>query len=328
MEPSWPEWGASPPPHPHYEKQYFRGPQGDMHAGEVLYEQDAIKVLRCHPCICIHLWPLSTPEALAQYYREQFYQTTKPAYLAHYQEDQAWWLATHRTILDAASPWLTHEECVTMLDIGAGPGHPLRAGMERGYQTLALEVSPVAAAWLRHQGHLVYECTLADFAHNTNAFHLLYAYEVLEHQANPEEFLLHCYDVLLPGGVLVVAVPSDWTTGQLDAMRRFNLSPWFLAIPDHQYYFSPVTLKLMARRCGFSLRHMRMTYPMIEEFLLTQARCYVNNPVLGRICHQERVKYELGMIRSGGWPELEAMYIANVERRVGREIIGIFTKDQ
>jgi 2-polyprenyl-3-methyl-5-hydroxy-6-metoxy-1,4-benzoquinol methylase len=37
---------------------------------------------------------------------------------------------------------------------------------------------------------------------------VLYLYEVLEHHPNPEAILLDCYELLNPGGIMVICVPG------------------------------------------------------------------------------------------------------------------------
>lgn len=326
----WPEWGSAP-----------RKPLVQLdfaHKGELLDsvigthpatgKSMVYHVLRCEMCIGIHVWPLSSSEDLAEYYARTFYEESHPDYLARYEDDRLWWeTAVHGPLLDVCCRvgCLPHDP--TIIEIGAGPGMALDVAQERDWRTYAIEPDPVCAQRLTQRGHLTHHGTLETFSHaHDGEYDVVWLYEVLEHQPNPEEFLLRCYDLLVPGGVLVICVPSDFTSGQFEAMKRFNLSPWFISSPDHQNYFTPVTLKLLLRRCGFQIRYTRMTFPLVEEYMLAQGRCYVKDSFLGHDCHQERMAYELAAIADGRWPALEAEYIANVERRVGREVIMIATK--
>lgn len=291
----------------------------------------AYQVLRCEFCITTHLWPLSTPEELAQYYAMTFYQEVKPAYLAEYAEDKAWWEMTHGLILDSVTPLLPPTTGVpSMLEVGAGPGHALAVARARGWHTVAIEPSPVAALALTGAGHAIFQGTLDAYIRchgEQNDFDLLYLYETLEHQPNPEDFVRQCYHLLAPGGILVVSVPNDFSPAQLQACTRFTLPPWWIAAPDHQHYFTPKTLQLLVRRCGFTQRYMRMTFPMVEHFMLSQGQCYVNNPALGRTCHRRRMWEELDDVKRGRWHLLEEEYIANVATRVGREIVSLWVKE-
>jgi 2-polyprenyl-3-methyl-5-hydroxy-6-metoxy-1,4-benzoquinol methylase len=334
--PVFPDWGADQPPEKSYEKQYVTGPQGDMHAGEVLCEVQGVQVLRCHPCVGIHLFPVATDDELDTFYRDQFYQEVKPTYLATYEEDRLWWeQCVHGPLLHHCQALLrgaVPPARVSMLDIGAGPGIALDVGKQQyGWDTYAIEPNALLARRLVERGHQVALGSLVDrvefLRYTWPPFDVLYLYEVFEHIPTPEVFLDHCHALLAPYGVLVIAVPNDFTPAQYEVMRRYDLPPWFVAVPDHQQYFSPITLKLLLRRCGFHIRYARMTFPLIEEFILQDGLCYVNNPALGRACHQERMRRELAALADGSWPALEAQYIANVETRTGREIILIATKD-
>lgn len=318
----WPEWGSAP-----------RGPlvRFDFaHQGEWLDSvigphprtgKDMVyQVVRCEYCIACHLWPLSDPTDLADYYRTTFYEKTKPDYLARYAQDRVWWEATHRTILAAAAAWLPSPPRL-FLDVGAGSGHALTVAREMGYATVALEPGPLAAAVIRSHGHVVWEHTLADYPTEFASvrFSMVYAYEVLEHQSNPEDFVLQCYDVLRPGGVLVIVVPNDYNPLQFQACAQLGLPHYWLSAPDHQFYFSPKCLQLLLRRCGFEILDCRGTFPM-EDFLIG-GRNYVGHDDIGRLCHQQRMRTELAAVAEGRWPEVEAEYRANLPQRIGREMI-------
>lgn len=337
----WPDWGCAPPPHAHYAYEYRTGPDGDMHAGEVLATvtgrdparpdtRREYEVLRCHLCINIHVWPLPSAPALASYYAERFYENVHPDMVAHYEEDAAWWAACmHGPLLDTAVACLMPStKMPAILDIGAGPGLLLREAQRRGWATMAVEPSPTCAARLQSAGHAVWSGSLEDFMQSASraSYDIVTMWETLEHLPYPEKTLLMVADLLRPGGALAIVVPNDYTAAQLTARERFHLPPWWLAPPDHVNYFSPKTLQLLVRRCGFTQRHMRMTFPMIEHFLLGQGRNYVGNPALGRRCHHERVAHELALAQAGHWQEVEAEYVANVATRTGREIVMVATR--
>lgn len=238
---------------------------------------------------------------------------------------------THRTVFDAAQPWLPEKALV--LDVGSGPGYPLDVATERNYRAWALEASPIPCQALRDRGYYVINATFAEYwqayqdIHMKGNYDCLYLWEVLEHQPTPEDFLLKCYDLLKPGGVLVMAVPNDFSPAQFEVISKYGIKEWWIAPPDHQCYFTPKTLQLLVRRCGFKIHYTRMTFPLIEHFILDQDRMYIGSPVLGRKCHHERVAYEMEVSRSGGWQDLEVTYISNVGKREGREIIMIATKE-
>lgn len=338
---SWPEWGAAP-----------RGPliALDMaHRGELLDSiigPDVVTgkpmvyhVVRCELCIACHAWPLPDPAALARYYTEQFYQVDKPDYVQRYQQDREWWQkCVHGPILQFCADSLQRNsleaEQVRFLDIGAGPGIALDVARQRfGWQTWGIEPHKGLCESLWQRGHTMHHGTLETFPIGLLLFpfddharvHVAMLYETLEHQICPEETLLRVWELLEPGGILVVVVPSDWNKLQLAACQKLGLPRWWISVPQHLWYFSPATLKLLLRRTGFQILDCRSTFPM-EKFLLEEGHCYVGNDSIGRACHQERVGYELEAVRTGKWLQLEQEYRYNLTQRIGRELVFICRK--
>jgi len=252
--PSWPEWGSAP-----------RGPLVDFdaaHRGEWLesvigpdpatWTPRIYHIVRCELCILTHVWPLPNAEALATYYAEQFYQMDHADYVARYEADRAWWeQCVHGPILEQC-----HEEfllktgrgLLSMLEVGSGPGIALDVARRRfGWDTRGLEPNFELCLELDKREHDPIYGTLEKMMairrnHKiTEAWDILYLYEVLEHQPNPESFLLDCYEILNPGGLIVVVVPNDYNPIQLEAQRTLNLKPYWLAAPQLLHPQNPAT---------------------------------------------------------------------------------------
>ena len=282
-------------------------------------------IVRCELCICTHIWPLPDETALKTYYETQFYQVDKVDMVARYERDRDWWeQCVHGPILrhvNALLPSIVHPR---ILDVGAGVGIALDvAKHEYGFSTWGLEPNKDLCINLQRRGHCVMQGTLDDYVWKQK-YHCLYLYETLEHMPWPEETLLRCYDLLEPGGVIVVVVPNDYNPLQLAACKYLDMNPWWLAPPQHLFYFTPKTLQLLVRRCGFTIQSMRGSYPLERELL--QGRNYVGNDAIGRQVHEERMGYEMAMLHKGKWSEVEEEYAENLRHREGREIICIAQK--
>ena len=335
----WPEWGSAP-----------RKPlvQFDMaHKGEWLESvigPDVVtgkpmvyQVLRCELCIGIHVWPLPDPAALAKFYAEQFYQVEKPDYVARYQADRPWWeqcvhgpILTHcRTLLPLDALW----DGIRFLDIGAGPGIALDCAQRLDWQTWGIEPHKGLCEALRQRGHSMHEGPLETLPSGPLLFpfddharvHVLMAYEVLEHQPCPEDFLLRCYDLLEPGGLLICVVPNDYSPIQLAAQKKLSLTSYWLAPSQHLFYWTPKTLQLCVRRAGFQILDMRGTFPL-DKFLLEEGRNYIGDDAMGRRCHTFRMQDELYAVEHGQWAQREQEYRHNLTQRVGREIVCLARK--
>ena len=320
----WPEWGAEARRPVLALDVAHRGELLDSVVGpDVVTGQPRVyHILKCEFCILIHAWPLPPPAALAAYYAREFYQRAKPDYVARYEQDRAWWeTCVHGPILDACERFLRleGETRPCFLDIGAGPGIALDVAAQRGYVTCGIE--PSRALWDHTSagGHLIHHGTLETFGGVSQAFHVVYLYETLEHQPNPEDFLVRCHDLLTPGGVLVAVVPNDYSPIQLAACARLGVPPYWLAPPQHLTMFTPKTLQLLLRRCGFQILDLRGTFPL-DKFLL-EGHNYLGNDRVGRLVHTQRMQSELYAVAHGQWAQREQEYRANMAQRVGREIV-------
>lgn len=327
----WPEWGSAP----RRPLVQFDG----AHAGEWLDsvigddpstgDKCIYHIVRCELCIMTHVWPIPHPEALNEYYRAMFYQVDKADMVARYEQDRVWWeRCVHEPILNDVCAlmvkYATFPTIPTLLDIGAGVGIALDSAKKLyGFQTYGIEPNEDLCADLSLRGHRMTCGNLQDHT-GGKRYHCLYLYETLEHLPYPEESLLQCYDMVEPGGIIAVVVPNDYNPIQCEAVRTMGIKPWWLAPPQHLNYFTPKTLQLLVRRCGFTLRDMRGTYPIDQHIL--KGENYIGNDVLGRNIHRRRMQDELNIALNGHWQGRESVYRQNIANRIGREIVAIAQK--
>ena len=336
---SYPEWGSAPRKPLVALDMAHKGEwlESVIGADVVTGKPMVYHVVRCELCIAIHVWPLPQPEALARYYAEQFYQVEKPDYVARYERDRAWWeRCVHAPILQQCNNFLCSDgegkNPVRFLDIGAGPGIALDVAQKRfGWKTYGLEPNIRLCVALEQRRHYMTVGTLEESALacygalDGRGADILYAYEVLEHQPCPEDFLLRCYDLLENDGLLAVVVPNDYSPIQLVAQAKLGLPSYWLAPPQHLWYFSPKTLQLLLRRTGFQILDMRGTFP-IDKFLLEEGRNYIGDDAMGRRCHTYRMQDELYAVVHGQWAQREQEYRHNLTQRIGREIVCVARK--
>jgi len=81
------------------------------------------------------------------------------------------------------------------------------------------------------------------------SFDLLIAGEILEHLSNPGAFFDSCRHVLSEDGVLLITVPNIFGIRRL-IHSFFGVENYH---PDHAFYFSENTLRVLAGRHGFSI---------------------------------------------------------------------------
>ncbi len=141
-------------------------------------------------------------------------------------------------------------DCRRLLDVGRGVGPFQRRLRARGRPFTAVNVSPAAAAFLRREWDVpAFPGLLPNPALAGTRFDAITCLDVLEHAHRPLELLRAAHRMLVPGGLLVVAVPN---LGGLP-FRWFGPSWVGLDLPRHLTHFEPHTLRRMLCRAEFRL---------------------------------------------------------------------------
>ena len=86
---------------------------------------------------------------------------------------------------------------------------------------------------------------------HAGTFDVITMWHVFEHTHNPNELLDRFYELLRPGGILIMACPNIRST---DAM---HYGPYWAAydVPRHLWHFDPNSINILAHRHGFTLMH-------------------------------------------------------------------------
>jgi SAM-dependent methyltransferase len=106
-----------------------------------------------------------------------------------------------------------------LLDIGCGTGNFLAAARDAGYRVTGIELDRNAARFAKERLGLerVLPLTISEFAaqHPQGQFDVVTFFEVLEHQAEPVEFLQKVRTCVRTGGLIALSVPNRerWLTG-------------------------------------------------------------------------------------------------------------------
>lgn len=149
-----------------------------------------------------------------------------------------------------------------VLDLGCGDGGPMDK-LDPGFIPFGIEVSTalanVADARFRPRGGACLNApTLGGLESiEDDFFSAATLRSYLEHEMNPLPVLLELKRVLKPGGVAIIKVPN------YGSLNRVVMGPKWCGFryPDHQNYFTPKTLKMMAQKAGFSV-HYGLTYTL------------------------------------------------------------------
>ena len=136
-----------------------------------------------------------------------------------------------------------------LLDIGCYTGFFLKAAQDRGWEVLGLEPSEWAASFAKEKLQLpVITGTLEEANLGASSFDVVTLLEVLEHAADPKNFLKRVHHLLAPEGLIVVAVPDISSF-----FARVLKERWWFLKPVHLYYFDLKTLSCYLRQAGFQM---------------------------------------------------------------------------
>lgn len=268
-----------------------------------------------------------TAEELRAYYAQRYYQESRATYQASYPPAELEHiqgklrLRAHVALALAGAAGTGR-----FLDVGCGEGWALAYFQEQGYDVLGLDFSsfgldrlnPALLSHLR-TGDL-YE-QLKELRAAGAAFDLLWLDNVLEHVPDPAALLAGCRTLAVPGAVLVVEVPNDFSalqeyltdTGHIDR-------PFWVALPDHLSYFNPAGLARLAQATGWRVADVLADHP-IDLDLLNPATNYVRDRAAGPASHRKRVELDNLVQRGAPLPAVAAYYRGLAGVGLGRNIV-------
>jgi len=209
------------------------------------------EIWRCKECGLIFPHPMPIPINGV----DQHYGVAPDDYFEHHdKQDKA----------NAAAVLLEQAEALIggkgkLLDIGAGRGDILRAGIEQGWAAVGIEPSKTFAEHAeRHSGAEIRREPVEKCGFSQSSFDVVILGAVLEHLYNPDETIKEIARILRPGGALFLDVPNEeglyFRVGNLyQKLKRrdwvVNLAPTFP--PFHVFGFSPKSLRALLSKHGF-----------------------------------------------------------------------------
>ena len=225
---------------------------------------DGFSVWACAGCGSARTWPALDDEAIAAWYPRAYYGNQNVRFNPFFERLTRWF---RRRRVDVVRR-LTRPGAV--LDVGCGRGFTLHFLREAGYRPVGVELSPLAAAHARE--NLGLDVRTGDFLGQPFAvgeFEAVIFWHSLEHIAEPMRALDRAWEILRPGGLLVIAVPNLASIQASGTGRE-----WFhLDVPRHYVHFSARGLRDALLQRGFriiSLAHFSLEqnpYGWIQSLL-------------------------------------------------------------
>lgn len=135
-----------------------------------------------------------------------------------------------------------------LLDVGCGDGAFGLYLRDSGWTVYGVEFHPSGASRARAQGLEIFEGNFTRGAVPWRDLDIVRMWHVLEHLSEPRAALAKAYELLAPGGELIVGVPNASAL-----YRRLFGARWAaIQAPQHLIHFTPATLRRMVADAGFA----------------------------------------------------------------------------
>ena len=200
---------------------------------------------RCNQCGYVFDSPRPTREAIAAYYSRADKYDGWLAAIGN--RDRLWMRRLKKLPIHSGR----------LLDVGTGIGQFLAHVRDR-FDVIGTEVSSSARALALERYQLEIIPGELEEIQLDQEFDLITVFHVLEHVPSPRRLLQKCYDLLAPGGYIVVAVPNDVHSVR-NAMRKLlgGRALPRITLDDtqgeiHVSHFTQASLSLALTKIGFS----------------------------------------------------------------------------
>jgi len=208
------------------------------------------KLYRCLKCNLVFVWPI--PADLNNIYNKEYFKNESGGSFGYSDYDR-----DKEPMREIFAAYIKRIENLTagrnIFDVGAATGYFLNLAKIQGWRTAGIEISDYAAKVARTRGHEVL-CGHLPEIKIEDKFDAVTMWDVLEHLDNPEEYLRAVNKILVSnnGWLIVNTVNRDSLWARLLGSR------WHLIVPpEHLFYYSRKSLKILLERTGFEIKETR-----------------------------------------------------------------------
>jgi len=223
--------------------------------------QDEFTVVKCKQCGLHYLNPRPDVSELSTIYPSEYYayhlQTKN---VESENQDSLLYRARKFVYLDRLEKAISHcgnNQELNILDIGCADGRALnwyRKIESTTVNTFGVDFDQIAVERARAAGHTIYQGRFEDVDMPTDFFDMAVATHVIEHVADSKAFARRAFEVIKPGGILLLETPN---IDSLDA-RIFRHRHWGgYHFPRHWVFYSAASITQLVKGLGFDVIEIR-----------------------------------------------------------------------
>lgn len=212
-----------------------------------------LNIVKCLKCGLMYVNPRYTDQHLKMIYNREYFLGIGGRHF-----DEGWRTKVFQPIVNELI-LTTGLRSGKILDVGTATGYFLKQCQERGFDVAGVEPSSTASHFAKEQLKLpVKTGTLLTTHWRESAFDIVTMNDVIEHTRNPRRDLTKAYQLLKPGGWLMLTTPNIDSLG----FKVFKEGFVFIAPQVHLWYFNSKTLTRLLQTCGFGVK--KITYPFFD----------------------------------------------------------------
>jgi 2-polyprenyl-3-methyl-5-hydroxy-6-metoxy-1,4-benzoquinol methylase len=282
--------------------------------------------LRKHELGFLELSEKPSPQALAAYYEQTYYQNESSSYRKSYSAAEFEVIGL-RIAQRAAQAFalLGSNVCGRMLDVGCGEGFVLSHFRSLGWEVAGIDFSRAGVEQMNpdclpfvQQGD-VFQLLETQIT-TGESYNLVWLGNVLEHVLDPVGLLRSLRQLVASEGLLVITVPNDGNAYHEALLEDGDIPDRFwIAIPDHISYFTAESLKNIASATGWDCSALQGDFP-IDFYLAHEGSNYVTDRSRGPAAHKARLRLEY-LIGLSGLDTANRFYTSLAEVGLGRNLI-------
>jgi len=205
-------------------------------------------IRKCRSCRSAFVWPRPRQEEIGAFYKGSRYKSVS---IEEFRElDQTYYPRASMDASRLTTRCLRLSNGLRLMDVGAGFGEFSKAAHDAGYDVTACEPNENSRRIFREINGFepipdMFDKELA--ARYRGRFDVALASHILEHVIDPAAFVADLGTILVPGGIVAVAVPHF---GSL-LSRLQGTKDMFICPPEHLNFFSRRGLIGLFERNGF-----------------------------------------------------------------------------
>jgi 2-polyprenyl-3-methyl-5-hydroxy-6-metoxy-1,4-benzoquinol methylase len=208
--------------------------------------------LKCPECSIVFIYPKPNENQLEEdvYNENYFYYPPlkwyqKIVYSIYFYKDYAQWVNSE--FLDKKK----------LLDAGCGQGEFMHTMRRSNWDVYGTEFNPYLVEMLKKEfgTEKIYTVSQYEQGMIKEKFNAITFWHVIEHLSTPVPTLESARNLLNEKGIVFIELPNADSL----VLSLFKNNYTWLRIPDHVYYYSPLTLTNLLKKAGFT--QIKISYP-------------------------------------------------------------------